>query len=390
MRAPEARLGRGIEKGLEAEEAEGEVLPTALIVVVDLDDDVAEVGYTTPILGEENVLRAAIDFAIAKPEDSDSNAMFAGIQLYRRLVSAGHPAEIVVVSGSREDAVEAQLRVKRQVEEVVKHIGGDVELYLVSDGEDDLMVTEILSSVAPIAAVRRVIVEQHLGIEGGVILLAKYLKKALVDARFSRYTLGVPGLIVSTWALLSLAGYADVVYRATMLIIGLFMVIKGFSLEGKIVEVVEDILGRPPLVLAGTLVFAMFALASAASAYYASNESTALSALASIMETSIPLFAAGMISYVIIARLMYKITRGDLGVTGEAAFIVLATFMSIAFYKLGGAVRSIAETADSEAVVSAILGSGFVETSVIGAGLAGIIELAGKYAARRQEAVSGG
>ena len=351
----------------------------ALVTVIDLDDDISEIGYTTPILGEDNVLKAAIDFAIAKPEDSDANAIFAGLQLYRRLISQGINAEIALVSGVRDDTVEAQIRVKKQVEEIVKILGNNVELYLVSDGDEDLLVSESLRSIAPIAAIKRVIVEQHLGIEGGFILMLKYVKKAILDLRFSKYTLGVPGLILATWALLSLAGYADVVYKVSMLILGLAMIMKGFNLETRIWDFMNEMISRPPLVLAGSIVFVMFTLASAVSAYYASSAESALQALAIIMKTSIPLLAAGMISYIIISRVMYKITNSNFNIYDEAALMALIGFMALAFNTLGKSLEGITPNASSEAVVDAILGSGFVETAVIGAGIAGIIELIGKY-----------
>lgn len=352
---------------------------TALVAVIDLDDDISEIGYTTPILGEDNVLKAAIDFAMAKPEDSDANAIFAGLQLYRRLASQGINAEIAIVSGVRDDTVEAQIRVKRQVEEIVRILGNNVELYLVSDGDEDLLVSESLRSIAPIAAIKRVIVEQHLGIEGGFILMLKYIKKAILDLRFSKYTLGVPGLILATWALLSLAGYADVVYKVSMLILGLAMIMKGFNLETKIWEFMNEMVSRPPLVLAGSIVFVMFTLASAVSAHYASSAESALQALAIIMKTSIPLLAAGMISYIIISRVMYKIINSNFNIYDEAALMALIGFMALAFNTLGKIIEGITPNASSEAVVDAILGSGFVETTVIGAGIAGIIELVGKY-----------
>ncbi|GAB6147900.1 DUF373 family protein [Stetteria hydrogenophila] len=351
----------------------------ALVVVIDLDDDIAEAGFTTPIIGEENVLRVAIEFALSKPEDSDANAIFAGLQLYRRLVSQGVPAEIAIVSGVRDDTVEAQIRVRNQVKSIVESLGGNVELYLVSDGDEDLLALEALREVAPIVAVKRVVVEQHLGLEGVFILILRYAKKAFLDVRFSKYFLGVPGLILATWATLSLAGYADVFYKVAMLILGLAMIVKGFNLEVEIEGFFSELVNRPPLMLAGSIVLIIFALASAVSAYYASTASSALQALAIIMKNSVPLLAAGMIAYVVISRILYKISNSDFDLHKDLAIIVLAGFMALAFNSLGNRLEGILYNASSEAIVDAILGSNFVEAAIIGAGLAGIIELAGKY-----------
>ncbi len=378
-----ARREHPAEGGAPARRARSE--PVHLVVVVDLDDDVSEAGYPTPIIGEENVLRAAVDFALLRPEDSDANAMFAGLQLYRKLKAEGKRAEIAVVSGVREDRIDAQRRVKEQVRSLADVLGGNVELYLVSDGDEDLLVADVLMSVAPIAAIKRVVVEQHLGIEGGVILLARYVKKALLEERFSRYTLGIPGLILLVWAVLSIAGYGDVFSKAATLIVGAAMIFKGFGLEEHVAQFARDLVNRPPLALAGMLVMSIFTLASVVSAYYAAGQQ-ALVTLGEILRTSVPLFATGMIAYTLIARVIYKVTRGDLDVFDEAAFLVLVSFIAVAFYKLGNAVLVAAAGAEtSEAVVQALLSSGFVELALMGASISGIIELVKRYTRGRLE-----
>lgn len=324
-------------------------------------------------------MKAAVDFAIARPEDSDANAIFAGLQLYRRLRSQGVAAEIAIVSGDKNDTVEAQVRVRRQVEEIVKLLGGDVELYLVSDGDEDLIVTESLSSIAPVAAVRRIIIEQHLGIEGGFILILRYIRRAFLDYRFSRYTLGVPGLIFVAWGLLSLAGYAELVHKVAVLILGLAMIVKGFNLETRALNMASELANKPPLVLAGGLIFLIFVIASIVSTYYALPSQNVIQALGVTMKTSIPLLVTGMVSYILIARVIYKVINDDFLIHREAAVIALLAFTAMAFNVLGKSLESTATNTNPYAAVSAILNSGFIETIIIGAGIAGLIELTGKY-----------
>ncbi|MEM0231687.1 MAG: DUF373 family protein, partial [Candidatus Methanomethyliaceae archaeon] len=61
-----------------------------LILSVDKDNDIGRVtGLSTPIIGKNEVLSAAIQFAIKSPEDSDVNSIFAAINIYETLVKEG-------------------------------------------------------------------------------------------------------------------------------------------------------------------------------------------------------------------------------------------------------------------------------------------------------------
>jgi putative membrane protein len=134
-------------------------------VIVDIDNDISEVLGVSIVRGEDDVLKAALTYSQERPEDADLNAIFTGLSLYRKLKSRGRDVDVVIVGGDRRDIVEAQVRVKERVREVVKSYDVPVELYIVGDGLDEIMVAEVLGDVAPIAAVKRVIVEQHAGVE---------------------------------------------------------------------------------------------------------------------------------------------------------------------------------------------------------------------------------
>ena len=54
--------------------------PRTLILSVDRDDDVGyKAGVTTPAIGREACLEAAVKLGTADPEDSDTNAIFQAI-----------------------------------------------------------------------------------------------------------------------------------------------------------------------------------------------------------------------------------------------------------------------------------------------------------------------
>jgi putative membrane protein len=358
-----------------------------LVVVVDLDDDVGSAGVETPLRGYDEVLEAAVRFALHRPEDSDVNTIFAGLSVYSKLRAEGYDAEIALVSGHPTDLLLGQQRVSSQVEALVRELGGDVGILLVSDSDYDMMIAEVLRSYAPLVGVKRVVVEQHLGIEASYMLLARYIKKALTDPRFSKYTVGLPGALLATGGLLSIFGLGGLVLKAVALLAGLAMAFYGFNLEPVLRRELSWIATRPGLVLAGYVIMTIFALASSATAYYSLSESANLiEGMAGVMRYSVLLFSAGAIGYIIVGRILYSIVRGDFEVYGEIAAIVLFIFAAIAFYRLGATLQGVSTSSNLAGVLAdALLESNFLSLAIVGASLAGLIELIGRTLTRRGE-----
>ncbi len=376
-----------VEVGIEVEAGvEPSRYKRLLVVVVDLDDDLAEAGIETPIRGYEEVLDAAVKFALHRPEDSDVNTLFAGLSVYSKLEELGYDVEIAVVSGHPTDLLLGQQRVSSQVERLVREIGGDVGLVLVSDSDYDMLIAEVLRSHAPLVGIKRVVVEQHLGIEGSYMLLARYIKKALTDPRFSKYTIGLPGALIATAGLLSLFGLGSLVLKAAALIAGLAMAVYGFNLEPVFRREITWFLSRPGLVLAGYVIMAIFASASAAAAYYSfSQADTLIDGVAGVMKYSVLLFSVGAIGYIIVGRILYYVVNGDFEVYGEVAAIVLFVFVTIAFYRLGASLQGVGGKDLPGLLTDSLLESNFLELVIVGASLAGLIELVGRSLSKREE-----
>ncbi|MEB3851364.1 MAG: DUF373 family protein, partial [Desulfurococcales archaeon] len=336
---PPASLDLGVSGELELERAKDRVI---LVVIVDLDDDLSKAGIETPIRGYESALDAAVQFALSRPEDSDVNTLFAGLSVYRRLVEEGYSAEVLVVSGHPTDLLEGQRRVASQVEEAVEELAGRVAILLVSDSDYDMLIAEVLRSYAPIVGIKRVVVEQHLGIEGSYMLIARYIRKAVTDPRFSKYTIGIPGGLLATAGLLSLFGLGGLVLKAAAFLAGLAMVFYGFNLEPTLRRELSWIASRPGLVLAGYVIMAIFASASAAAAYYSFSQSQNLiEGMAGVMRYSVLLFSVGAIGYIIVGRMLYSLVRGYFELHGELAAIILFLFVTVAFYRLGASLQAV-------------------------------------------------
>ncbi len=361
---------------LEVNEANRERQRRPLIVVIDIDDDLSDVGIKSPLIGFEEVLNAAMEFALVRPEDSDANALFDGLNLYRRFQAEERNPEIVVLTGHKTDLLEAQRKIRTGLENIVKKIKGQVELYLVMDSEYDLMVIESIRDLGPIAGIKRVLVEQHLGIEASYMLLARYIKKAFFDPRFSKYTLGIPGALLALGTALSLAGYGSVALKVLGFFLGLVMIIRGFDLEKYINKVFNALYTQHGLVLVSYTIFGIFLVASTVAVYYAfSGATSVLMGLAMSLKTAIPILISGVVMFIIIGRVLYKLIQGSLDLWNEIAEIIMALFTALAFYQLGNALMTWGPSQIPIRVVDSLLLSGFIQLLLIGISITVLIEV---------------
>ncbi len=206
-----------------------------VVLCVDRDADIWVVNRNTPIIGFDNVLKLAVDFAIIRPEDSDANAIFAALNIVQRLRKEGYDVEVAVVAGDPVDDLKASLRIKQEILKVKEYTKADVAI-MVSDGKDDEVIVPVVHSILPIESIKRVVVEQARGVEETYILIGRYLRKIFEEPRFSKIFLGVPGVIIFLSSILTAFGLLDKVTLVALGIIGLTMIFRGFSLDKKFEE----------------------------------------------------------------------------------------------------------------------------------------------------------
>ena len=103
-----------------------------LVLCVDRDNDVGEkAGVETPIVGKTAVEDAAKKFALADPEDSDVNALFAALKIYEDLEKeqtaqqkeGEEGAEIALIAGDRDIGVKSDTKIASQLDEVLAKTG---------------------------------------------------------------------------------------------------------------------------------------------------------------------------------------------------------------------------------------------------------------------------
>ncbi|MEB3806382.1 MAG: DUF373 family protein [Desulfurococcales archaeon] len=349
-----------------------------LILVIDIDDDIGEILGKKVIIGYDNVKEAVIEYGGKRPEDADVNAMLAGLKLYRELEERGYNPEIAVLGGHRVDSLEAQRNIKQEVARLVNSINEPVEFYIVSDGEDEFIISQLLHEYGSIAGFYRVIVEQHLGIEGGYLLILRYLKKAVEDPRYSRYLVGIPGIGLLVIGLTALFNVAYLALELLVLVVGFAMIIRGFNLEkpleDRISGLLQAIWERPYFYAVGLLMFLLFLLTSLYTMYQAVEKyGYTIKATIEISKTSIPILSAGVISYLLISRVFTKASLGNLNLFHEAAGMVVTVAIALAFYNMGLYMENV--PSNEEIALHSFVDSGFIQYVIIGTGVAALIEL---------------
>jgi putative membrane protein len=198
---------------------------------VDRDDDLGEKAKVkSPVFGREEVLTAATKLALADPEEADANAIFAAVKKHDELIGEGIDSEVAIVCGNKDKGFIADRAISRGVDSILKE-HPFVGIVFVSDGGDDEHVIPVIQTIRPIVSVERVAVKHSQTVEETYLVLGRYLRMLVFDTRYSKWALGVPGVILILVGLLSVLGAALAAEVAALLIIGGAALIRGFNLD---------------------------------------------------------------------------------------------------------------------------------------------------------------
>ncbi len=205
-----------------------------LILSVDRDDDLEiKTKIRTPIKGRDAVQEAATRLALADPEEADANALFATIRKYEELKASGVECEVASVCGAADRGFEADRKIRREVEQLLSN-GNYTGIILVSDGGDDEHVIPVLQTLKPIVSVVRVAVKYSKTVEETYLVLGRYLRMLVFDPHYSKWFLGVPGLVLLFSGVLLVSGQIVAAQLATLLILGGAFFIRGFNFDRSI------------------------------------------------------------------------------------------------------------------------------------------------------------
>lgn len=202
-----------------------------LVICVDRDNDVGEkAGVATPVIGRNACIEAAQKLALEDPEDADSNSIFFAIKTYEDLARKGYQAEVVVVAGVGDRGVQADEKIIREVKTILSGFSANGAV-IVSDGEDDESVIPIIQNVVPIVSVQRVVMKVSRSVEYSYAVFGKYLKMIAYDSKYSKFFLGVPGILLLIGGIGAISGYTQEIFAVLVSILGGAFLIRAFDID---------------------------------------------------------------------------------------------------------------------------------------------------------------
>ena len=202
-----------------------------LVICVDRDNDIGEkAGIITPVIGRDACINAAQRLALEDPEDADSNSMFSAIKTYEDLISKGYQVEVVIVSGIKERGIQADEKILIEIKKILEVFSANGAV-IVSDGEDDESVIPVIQNVLPVVSVQRVVMKVSRSVEYSYAVFGKYLKMLAYDSKYSKFFLGVPGILLLIGGVATIFGYTAEIFAVLVSILGAAFLIRAFDID---------------------------------------------------------------------------------------------------------------------------------------------------------------
>ena len=219
-----------------------------LVLSVDRDNDFGvKAGVVTPVIGIDHCMKAATALAVADPEDSDVNGLFAAIRMYKDLKADGRNVEIALICGDKNVGHKSDSIIIDQLEEVLEKVVPQ-RVMLVGDGAEDEFINPIVSSRVPIDSVKKVYVKQAPGLESTLYILTRMINDPDKKKRFMvplGAILALIGLIfiIEGIVLYYVTNNGDYILEQTwsivLLILGGFLCLHGYGLINRFIDYVE-------------------------------------------------------------------------------------------------------------------------------------------------------
>lgn len=202
-----------------------------LVICVDRDNDVGEkTGIVTPVIGRDACIEAGQRLALEDPEDADSNSIFSAIKTYEDLISKGYQVEVVTIAGVKDRGVQADEKILAEVKKVLEKFSANGAV-IVSDGEDDESVIPVIQNVLPVVSVQRVVMKVSRSVEYSYAVFGKYLKMIAYDSRYSKFFLGVPGILLLIGGIATVFEITGEIFAVLASILGGAFLIRAFDID---------------------------------------------------------------------------------------------------------------------------------------------------------------
>jgi putative membrane protein len=102
---------------------------------------------------------------------------------------------------------------------------------IVSDGEDDEMVIPVVQNVIPVISVQRVVMQVSRTIEHSYAVFGKFLKLIMYNPKYSKFFLGVPGILLLIGGIGAVTGYNAEIFAVLVTILGGAFLIRAFDID---------------------------------------------------------------------------------------------------------------------------------------------------------------
>lgn len=205
-----------------------------LVVCIDRDNDLGKnAGVETPVFGRDQCINAGTRLAIEDPEDADANAIFGAIKIYEELVTKGYESEVAVITGAYNRGIEADEKISSELIEVLSKFKADA-VVIVSDGEDDETVIPLIQAMVPVISIQRIIMRHSRSVEYSYAVFGKYVKMLIYDPRYSKFFLGVPGVLLISSGFATIFGFTREALAILLSILGVAFVIRAFDIDKSI------------------------------------------------------------------------------------------------------------------------------------------------------------
>ena len=203
------------------------------VLVIDVDDDLGtKAKIKGPIIGRKNNLEAAMSLSLSDPEDPDSNTIFKAINIYDKLKKQGKEAEIITLTGDSKLGIKASSKIAKQLDNILKE-NSLHRAIIVTDGSSDEEVLPIIQSRIKVDGVERVVIKQAKELERTYFVLLEKLK----DPNYRKILIGIPAIIL----ILISAVYAfNIKIQYVGVLVGTILLLKGFSLDEKLEEIIQS------------------------------------------------------------------------------------------------------------------------------------------------------
>lgn len=202
-----------------------------LVICIDRDNDIGEkTGITTPVIGRDACIEAAQRLALEDPEDADSNSIFAAIKTYEDLISKGYQVEVATIAGVKNRGVQADEKILLEAKKTLETFSANGAV-IVSDGEDDESVIPVIQNILPVVSVQRVVMKVSRSVEYSYAVFGKYLKMIAYDSKYSKFFLGVPGILLLIGGIGTVIGYTAEIFAVLVSILGGAFLIRAFDVD---------------------------------------------------------------------------------------------------------------------------------------------------------------